>query len=185
MKKFPSVGPAVRMLRKRRGLTIAQVSRITRIDVATLSRIESGRMSGTVDAHFRIAEALNIRLPDLYESVLSSSPRGASPKSNNFIPDPDAPTASGSELLASDLPGSKMIPLRITLRGNKKTPPTAFDAGSERFVYTLKGALDIVFDSNAVRINTGESLYFNAARTHQFVNPGADNAVFLVVTASG
>src|SRR3989338_3880805 len=64
------LGQRIRHLRKARKLTLVEIAKKTGIDQATLSRIENGVMIGTLNSHMRIATALGIPLPDLYENVL-------------------------------------------------------------------------------------------------------------------
>ena len=60
------LGDHIRALRKERGLTIVKVAKSSGIDQATLSRIENGKMTGTLDSHRRIALCLGVSLPALY-----------------------------------------------------------------------------------------------------------------------
>ena len=65
------LGMRIKELRKARRLTLVEVAKKTGIDQATLSRIENGRMTGTLDSHMKIAAVLNLTLPELYQDVLT------------------------------------------------------------------------------------------------------------------
>src|SRR6185503_12090764 len=65
------LGERIKNVRKSRKLTLIEVAKSTGIDQATLSRIENGKMTGTLDSHMRIADALGVRLPELYDQVMA------------------------------------------------------------------------------------------------------------------
>ena len=60
------VGNRVREIRKAKKITLVELSKQTGIAQATLSRIETGTMTGTVESHRKIAEALGLGLAELY-----------------------------------------------------------------------------------------------------------------------
>ena len=64
-----NLGQRIRTLRKEKGLTLVEISEKTGIAQATLSRIETGTMIGTVESHEKIAETLGIGLSELYTGV--------------------------------------------------------------------------------------------------------------------
>src|SRR3989338_2863672 len=59
-------GELVRALRRAQRLTLAELARRSGIDQATLSRIETGKMTGTVESHRVIAQAMGLRPAELY-----------------------------------------------------------------------------------------------------------------------
>src|SRR5690242_11715508 len=64
-----NLGKRIRDLRKEKGLTLVEISQKTGVAQATLSRIETGTMIGTVESHEKIAEVLGIGLAELYSGV--------------------------------------------------------------------------------------------------------------------
>ena len=64
-----NLGQRIRTLRKAKGLTLVEISEKTGVAQATLSRIETGTMVGTVECHEKIAETLGIGLAELYSGV--------------------------------------------------------------------------------------------------------------------
>ena len=63
------VGSRFRAFRKARRFTSIEISVASGVDVATISRIEHGKMLGTPDSHLRLALALGIRLSTLYRGL--------------------------------------------------------------------------------------------------------------------
>ena len=66
------VGQIIKKLRKENGLTLVELSKESGVALATLSRIENGRMTGTLKSHIKICEALDIVLTDLYKNLSAS-----------------------------------------------------------------------------------------------------------------
>jgi transcriptional regulator with XRE-family HTH domain len=63
------LGDKIRQLRKEKKLTLEELSEASRVALATISRIESNKMTGTVESHYMLATALNLTLSDLYKDV--------------------------------------------------------------------------------------------------------------------
>jgi transcriptional regulator with XRE-family HTH domain len=67
------LGKRIKELRKSKKMTLVEIAKKTGIDQATLSRMENGKMTGTLDSHMRLAQILGVRLPDLYNQVLTKT----------------------------------------------------------------------------------------------------------------
>ena len=176
------LGANIQSLRKKKGLTLIRVSKATGIDAATLSRIENGRMTGTLQSHMAIAKALEVRLPDLYEKSLESpkqKPRADGRSSGGVF---SHSGGSVSELLTSNVLRNKMMPLRLKLKGGSKTATEELPLGTERFVYVLDGRIQVKLSNVSHEIAEGESLYFNAALPHFFVNQLKTPSLCLIVS---
>src|SRR6201991_164804 len=64
----------LRELRVQRGLTLEEVARSARIDVSTLSRLESGKRRLALDHLPRLAEALSVSTDELLRSPEADDP---------------------------------------------------------------------------------------------------------------
>ena len=63
------IGLKIRDLRRQKKITLIELSKLTGIAQATLSRIETGLMIGTVSSHQKIAEAIGVSLAELYREI--------------------------------------------------------------------------------------------------------------------
>ena len=66
-------GKTIRKLRKVRKLTLSDISRQSGVQLATLSRIENHKTTGSLQDHFRIANALGLKLSDLIREYENNS----------------------------------------------------------------------------------------------------------------
>ena len=164
------LGERIRSLRKSRHLTIVAVAKTTGIDQATLSRIENGLMTGTLDSHRRIAEALGVRLTELYDSVMQQIAEAKDKKTIQKLQTFSHSGGAVAELLTTGVLQKKMMPVLLKLKGKGQTETEELAFSSERFVYVLKGSVTVILKSDQKTLNQGESLYFNASLPHHFVN---------------
>jgi len=178
------LGNNIKALRKRRNLTLIDVSKRTGIDVASLSRIENGKMTGTIQSHVSIAKALDVRLPDLYEKAIEAEEKLPKPKEESKSSGIFAHSGgSVSELLTSNVLQKKMMPVLLKLKPNAKTVTEEMPLGAERFVYIISGKLDLIFKHESHTISEGESLYFNASMPHHYQNKLKTPCTCLIVTS--
>jgi len=162
------LGNRIRSLRKSRKLTLVKIAKTTGIDQATLSRIENGKMTGTLDSHMRIADALGIRLSDLYEETLSKIHEAKDRLAKQKVETFSHSSGAVAELLTSGILQKKMMPILLKIKPGGHTESEEYPLGAERFLYVLKGSLEILTEKDKRTLGSGGSLYFNASLPHHF-----------------
>ena len=176
------LGERVKTLRKSRKLTLVEVSKRTGIDQATLSRIENGVMTGTLDSHMKIADVLGVPLPDLYREVIDKvnqvKEHGVKKKLETF----SHSSGAVAELLTTGILQKKMMPILLKIKRKGHTESEESPAGTERFIYVLKGCITLSTGRESKSLKAGENLYFNASVPHHFKNPSKSEAWCLSVT---
>ena len=164
------LGERIRSIRKAKHLTIVEVAKGSGIDQATLSRIENGKMTGTLDSHRRIAEVLGLRLPELYDTVMRQL---AESKDKKVLQRLETFSHSGgavAELLTTGLLQKKMMPVLLKIKPKGNTEAEEYPILTERFVFVLRGQVEAVMGREKTLLSQGESLYFSASTPHHFVN---------------
>lgn len=164
------LGERIRSLRKAKRLTIVEMAHSTGIDQATLSRIENGKMTGTLDSHRRIAEVLGLRLPDLYETVMVHVAQGQDKKVQQKLETFSHSSGAVAELLTTAVLAKKMMPVILKIRPKGHTETEEYPPPSERFVYVVKGAVELRMGQETRILRQGESLYFTGTAPHQLWN---------------
>jgi transcriptional regulator with XRE-family HTH domain len=175
------VGAQIKEIRKSRKISLVELSRTSGVQIATISRIENGKMTGTLESHLKIAKALAIPVTRLYQDIEDISPRpihGSMPQGNA----PLGETGAAKEILARQVTGKKMLPLLIRIDPGTKTESETHPAGSERFIFIIKGEIILHLDREHIRLTSNTSLYFNSDVPHLFENPVETQAKFLSVT---
>ena len=63
------IGTILRPLRKKKGFTLVKLAAATNIQIATLSRIENNKETGTVETHLKLAHILAVDVTEFYREV--------------------------------------------------------------------------------------------------------------------
>lgn len=178
-----SFGQTIRDLRQQRHLTLKTVAKAAGINIGSLSRIENGKMMGTIRSHVKIAKALNTNLADLYASANLTD--GPSKKKRAVEPTGIFTHTGGStsELLTSNVLQKKMMPVCLKLKPRAKTAGEELPLGTERFIYVAEGSIDVVIKNVSNTISKGQTVYFNAALPHHIVNRLKTVSSCLIVTS--
>lgn len=178
-----NLGIRIRKLRKEKGVTLMEISKKTGVAQATLSRIETGTMMGTVESHEKIAEALGIGLAELYSGVDRRYDEIA-----HLTKDTERKVAHHGrnlqvELLTQESSKKKITPLLLTLHGGSETQREHQERGVEKFLYLLEGEIKAKVDKQEYALKAGETLYFDASLTHQIANEKQKTARVLIAVS--
>lgn len=152
------VGPRLRRLRAKRGLTLAALSEETGISKSTLSRLESGQRRPSLELLLPLAGAYHVPLDDLVGAPEVGDPRirltpRTLPNGGTFIPLSRGP---------GPLQAYKMI---ITDRGAE--PDLRTHEGYE-WLYVLDGRLRLVLAEHDLILGPGEVAEFDTRLPHWF-----------------
>lgn len=178
-----NLGERIRSLRKENGFSLEQLSSKSGVALATLSRIENDKGSGTFRTHRRIAEALEIPVTELYkgledsEQEISIQPE-SSEEAETFIYDEKA----SAILLARQVYSKQMLPQLIVLQAGGQTSIEQYPVRTERWLFVLEGTVEASVAGKTHRLATGNTLYFKGSLAHQLKN--ADDTVAKVVSVT-
>jgi quercetin dioxygenase-like cupin family protein len=166
----------IRALRKENKLTLKQLSQLSNVALATLSRIETGRMLGTIDSHRAIASALGKTLSQLYSNIekeeKSIEYQSTKNRTDIFIHNEKA----SYHMLTSNILTKKMMPVILKISPGGMTTPEKSSDETEKFIYVLKGQITVVIDGKENKLKKGETLYFNSNISHYIKNNANDDA---------
>ena len=164
------LGDRIKTLRKLRKLRLVEVSQKTGIDQATLSRMENGKMTGTLESHTKLAECFGIRLPELYEDLAGKLDEAKDKAVRQKLETFSHSSGAVAELLTTGILQKKMMPVLLRLKPNAHTETEEYSSITERFVYVVKGSLELTLGKEKRTLREHESLYFNASAPHHFRN---------------
>ena len=179
------VGDRVRELRKTKKITLVELSKQTGIAQATLSRIETETMTGTVESHRKIAEALGMGLAELYAPLDRRYQEIVHSKKETPRKTVHQTRGCQIELLTQEVSKKKITPLLLTLAGNSHTSQEQNERGVEKFIWVLDGDVDVKTEKETFNLKAGETLYFDASLSHRLMNSRAKTAkAFIAVSPS-
>jgi len=175
------IGNVIHTIRKERKLTLAQLSEKSGVALATLSRMENNRMTGTLESHITICKALDITLADLYRDLPAArktnevQPKRA--RSEVFVHD----KRSTAEMLASKVLEKKMMPILLKVQAGGTTQVEETKTGVEKFIFVLTGKVEAIIGADKYTLGKGDTLYFESSIPHYFKNITQDESQLICV----
>lgn len=173
------IGKRMKELRKIKGVSLTELSARSGVQLATLSRIENQKMTGTLESHIEIAKALGVSLPELYENI--ESPKTAK-EAGAQSQEPGADIfrysdKSSYEILTSKIFNKKMMPILLKIEPNGQTNAEQGKMGSEKFIFVLDGHIKVSVGKDTYTLGPGNTLYFDSSLPHAFSNDNANEPV--------
>ncbi len=180
-----NLGDRVRQLRKARNWTLEQAAGKAGLARSTLSKIENEQMSPTFEAVRKLAQGLDISVPQLFTPPKSDKvmARRAITRAGEGRSHPTA--TYEHEMFAGELRGKRMIPYRAIIRARSFDD---FDGwvrhDGEEFLYVLSGVIELFTEFyEPVRLKRGDTAYYDAAMGHNITSVSEDDATILWVTS--
>lgn len=176
------IGEKVKELRRIQRLSLSELAQKSGVQIATLSRIEHQKMTGTLESHIKIAQALGVDVTVLYSSI-SETPvhpdnKGKKAQSEVFIHS----DRSSYEILTSKVLIKRMMPILLKIDPEGSTNREENPKGSEKFIFVLDGKVEVKVDGESYQLGKNNSLYFDASKPHKIVNLNKTPAKLICVT---
>ena len=166
------IGKRVQELRKARSMSLTELAEKSGVQIATLSRMENMKMTGTLESHMNIARALGVDITQLYSAIIKeedkTAVRTAKTASDVFVHS----EKSSYEILTSNVLGKRMMPILLKIEAGGATNTEQNPPGSEKFVFVLEGKIEIRVGAQTYALSRHNTLYFDASQEHKFVNVG-------------
>ena len=153
------VGPRLKQLRARRGLTLTALSEATGISKSTLSRLETGQRRASLELLLPLAQTYRVPLDDLVGAPEVGDPR--------------------IRLKATLVNGRTVLPLtrspgglqvwKIVVPATNSTPAPKAHEGYE-WLFVLSGRMRLVLGDRDLVLSPGEAAEFDTRVPHWFGN---------------
>ena len=180
-------GRRLRQLRRDRGWTLAEVAERSGLAISTISKAERGVISLTYDRLSQLAQGLEVDLAAFFNA-----------EGQSFEPGSFAVARKGEfkrqetpnyvyEMLFPDLWNKAMVPMLGSLKARELVDFEDFvrHPGQE-FLVVMEGAVTVFTEGrDPVRLEAGDSLYFDSAVGHLYASDGDRDARILVVCVPG
>ena len=173
MYTYPKKGYPMRIgeiIRELRGnLTQAELAKKSGVNFTTISKIEKGTFTGKIELHQKIAKGLGVNILDLYKE-LDKPPAPTyeitqireNPSSDIFYYDKGVV----SQILVKGLSGRKMLPENLLIKTGKITHLEQKPVGTDQLIVVLEGTIEIKIDTEILKLQKGQSIYFDASKPH-------------------
>ena len=177
----PVVGGNLRRLRTRRGLSLERLAQISGVSRAMLGQIELGQSAPTINVLWKIARALEVTFSALISARTQSGALVLRSAESKILTSKDR-SFSSRALFPFDEPRRvEFYELRLSVGGVEDADAHA-PGTSENLVVT-QGTVEIDVAGETHRLNTGDSITFEADAVHAYRSTGKTEAVmYLVMT---
>ncbi|GAA3192794.1 MULTISPECIES: helix-turn-helix domain-containing protein [Streptomyces] len=159
------VGPRLRSIRTRRGVSLSALAEVTGISKSTLSRLESGQRRPSLELLLPLAQAHQVPLDELVGAPEVGDPRirvrPRNHKGRTVIPLSDR--AGGMQAWKSIIPADQNRPEPVTHEGYE-------------WLYVLSGRLRLILADHDLVMGPGEAAEFDTRLPHWF-GPVGDSPV--------
>lgn len=171
------LGPAIRRLRRERGMTLEELAGEIGTSGAHLSRLESGGRQPSLEGLLRVAAALGVELDDLLAAPEEPEPgkvvRGAS-----------APFYEGRGLrfqtLIPEAGPEGLAAVKIVFPADRVEPEYKEHEGEE-WIYVLSGRLRLTLGGESTVLEPGDAAFFNGLLPHRWDVLGEEDVEMLMV----
>lgn len=179
------LGERLAAFRKLNGLSLEQVASRADITKSYLSKLERGLSSPTIATLLRLAHALGLSS----EQLIGDADRQDEimlVKAGERVPFTRSPEREGYiyEAIAAARSKKAMVPFVMF-------PPTIVDEkkdlashSGEELIFLISGTMEVIFKDKSIRLEAGDSLYFNASIPHRSRSISKTPAKALVVVSN-
>ncbi|MDO9084873.1 MAG: XRE family transcriptional regulator [Anaerolineaceae bacterium] len=175
------LGKRVRELRVGRGLTIRELATKSSISVNTLSLIENGKTSPSVNTLRQIASALHYSITKFFENPKEEQDVIFTKANNRPYTTLQHATL---EFLCPDLAGNMLDVVVISIPPYSTSGRIPIVHLGYELVYCLQGKILYSVEDDHYLLEKGDSLAFKAVKSHQWQNLDQETSQYLLVMAT-
>ncbi|MFC0282300.1 helix-turn-helix domain-containing protein [Camelimonas abortus] len=164
-----AIGHEVRALRRKLGITVAELAANTGLSVGMLSKIENGNISASLTTLQALSRALGVPITALFRGF-EEKRAAVFVKAGTGVELERRGTRAGHQYsllghIGDNTSGVTVEPYLITLTDRSDVFPTFQHSGLE-FLYMLEGEVVYRHADDTFRMQPGDSLFFDADAPH-------------------
>lgn len=174
------LGGVIKKARLKKGLTLEEVARRCGYSKALISRIENDNVAPSIASLSKISSVLDCPLHDIFASIPVEEPV-VLPKSERQ----KYRVSEGEfnlEFLVPNQNGVAMLPILYTGEvGAHSTGRMGKHVGQEWSI-VMQGKVEVTVGKKKYILRSGDTIYFNSATPHKYVNIGTEAAFGICIT---
>lgn len=162
-----ALGHQIRLFRRERDLSVADLGTAAGISPGMISKMENGQISPSLSSINAVAKALNVPITVLFSAFEESRDCSFVKRGQGVVIERRGTKAGHLyELLGAGLRGEIVVePYLITLENDAESY-TEFRHGGTEFIYMLTGEVIYRHDKHDYTLQPGDSLLFDSAASH-------------------
>ncbi|HEY3403622.1 MAG TPA: XRE family transcriptional regulator [Ohtaekwangia sp.] len=176
------IAQKIRSTRLEKNMTIQQLASRSNVSKGLLSKVENSRTIPSLPVFITIIQSLDISLKEFFhEMVLINGKDYLVVRKDQYTTmEREGRTGFNYQyILSQNITNCTMEAVLLTLEPGAKGKPTTTD-GYE-FKYMLSGSCEYQFNNETVRLDEGDSIYFDASVPHLPVNKSRRKVMMLVI----
>jgi transcriptional regulator with XRE-family HTH domain len=176
------IAQKIRMTRLQKNLTIQQLADRTKVSKGLLSKIENSRTIPSLPVFITLIHSLDISLKEFFNEMVLLNGKDYLLIKRETYSRVDREGREGFEYLhifSQNIATCSMEAVLLTVNPGAKGRPTTSD-GFE-FKYMIAGSCDYRINNERIRLEEGDSIYFDASVPHLPINDSASKAIMLVL----
>lgn len=162
------LGKKIRQLRTCKGISIAQLAKMTGLSTGIISQIERDMVSPTVDTLWKITKALDISINYFFNDGKHLSPIVRKNERKKII----LPNSRVTYMLLSPDVRRKMEFLLVEIEPGECNSTELISHEGEECGFILSGTLKIKYGEEEYILYEGDSIYFDSTVPHRYINIG-------------
>jgi transcriptional regulator with XRE-family HTH domain len=186
------IGEKIRGLRQQKRLTLQELSALTTLSKPLLSQIENDQVVPPLATLLKIAKGLKVGIHFFFEDE-GNRQKYILTRREDVREDESVPRPVQNEVarpyvyysLAQGLRHKHMEPFLVEFENRDWDEKLFFKHdGDEEFLHVTEGELDFYYNSEIIRMRTGDSIYYDSSQPHGWVAVGDRKAKAVAVLYS-
>jgi len=170
----PDVGQRLRRLRLRLGLSQRELARRAGVSNATISMIESNRVSPSIAALKLVLAAIGVGIGDFFAAPEAEAGRVVF-RADELIEIAGGPVSYRQ--VGADLRGRSLQVLHERYRPGAQSGKKMLSHQGEEAGVVIKGRLGLEVDGRRYELGAGDAYFFDSRKPHAFKNIGEGDLV--------
>ncbi len=162
-----NLGVQLKKIRKQRGMSLDDIAKLTDVSKAQLAQMEKGDSNPTVSTIWKIADGLKISFSSLLQSPKATAKK-ISPSEIPYLTEDDGRYRVFSIIPYDPERGWEFY--RIELDPQCSYESLAHMEGVEESLTMVTGEMKVIFETEEVHLETGDTLMFAGNQIHRYMN---------------
>jgi transcriptional regulator with XRE-family HTH domain len=180
------LGGQIRQLRLQKSMTLQNVSDITGLSKPLLSQIENNVAAPPIATLLKISKAFNVSLGYFFQEPPAVDRIDVLRKEERFavmrrVHEETASVGYHYEYLTHPMANKHMEPFMVEIEPRSEEDLLFYQHRGEEFLFVLEGELEFRGGEKTMRLNPGDSLYFDSSISHALRGLGGQKAKVLAV----
>jgi len=180
-----NIGAKIKKLRHDKRMTLQKVSAGIGVSPALISQIENGHISPPIATLTKIARFFDVRVGDFFgeddEACRFEIVRAREHQALRSRSVGDG-ICHAVELFSNHKFQKKLLPQLLTVSGKRSDEKSHSHAGEE-FIFVMEGRAKVIYGSQIITLEAGDSMYFDAATDHDLMSDDGNDVKLISIVS--